>query len=154
MSTELQLPSQHLQSSHLETEIVSAEMITEAVNACFSMKGDDVPDRALELITPEEIAACDTDMGDDADDAREVETAEELSLKNGVYHEIRRKLHERYGIPPTEVAFIHDADTPARKAKGYVVSELSLRNGVRKIEYRVREDKTAKLICACAGFKG
>jgi len=115
MSTELQSHSQHLQP-HLETEIVSAEMITEAVNACFSTSSDGVPDRALELVTPEEIAACDTDASDECEDAPEIETAEELSLKNGVYHEIRRKLGERYGIPPTEVAFIHDADTPARKA--------------------------------------
>ena len=115
MSTELQSHSQHLQH-HLETEIVSAEMITEAVNACFSTSSDGVPDRALELVTPEEIAACDTDASDECEDAPEIETAEELSLKNGVYHEIRRKLGERYGIPPTEVAFIHDADTPARKA--------------------------------------
>ncbi len=100
----------------ISTEIVSAEMITEAVNACFSTSSDGVPDRALELVTPEEIAACDTDASDECEDAPEIETAEELSLKNGVYHEIRRKLGERYGIPPTEVAFIHDADTPARKA--------------------------------------
>jgi len=114
MSTELQAPGQHPQPSHLETEIVSPEMITEAINACFSPNGDGVPDRALELVTPEDIAACEMDASDE--DAPEIETAEELSLKNGVYHEIRRKLGERFGIPPAEVAFIHDADTPARKA--------------------------------------
>jgi hypothetical protein len=117
MSIELQLHNQNQQPHHhLETEIVSPEMITEAVNAYFSPNGDSVPDRALELVTPEEIAACDTDTGDDADDASEIETAEEISLKNGVYHEIRRKLGERFGIPAREVAFIHDADTPAKKA--------------------------------------
>jgi len=115
MSTELQSHSQHLQQ-HLETEIVSPEMITEAVNACFSTNADNVSDRALELVTPEEIAACDTDASDECEDAPEIETAEELSLKNGVYHEIRRKLGERFGIPPTDVAFIHDADTPVKKA--------------------------------------
>jgi hypothetical protein len=46
---------------------------------------------------------------------QEVETAEEISLKNGFYHEIRRKLNERFQIPLEQVAFIHEADTPARK---------------------------------------
>ena len=40
-----------------------------------------------------------------------------------------------------------------REGNGYIVSELSLRNGGRKIEYRVREDNTRKLICTCAGFR-
>ena len=40
-----------------------------------------------------------------------------------------------------------------RDGKGYVVSELSLSNGGRKIEYRDRENNTGKLICACARFK-
>ena len=103
-------------ASHLETDIISHEMITEAVNACFTSHDESLPDRALELATPEEIAACETETSEGDEGASEVETAEELSLKNGVYHEIRRKLGERFGIPEQEVAFIHDADTPAKKA--------------------------------------
>ncbi len=101
----------------LEPEVVSPEMIDEAVESCFAT-ADDAQERALEIITPEEIAA----IGDDGDDstdvdaAQYVETAEEVSLKNGVYHEIKRKLNERYGIPLAEIAFIHEADTPAKKA--------------------------------------
>lgn len=110
MSTELQ--THH---NHLETEIVSREMLSEAVNACLPAI-DDTRDRALELVTPEEVAACETEASDDEDDTPEVETAEEISLKNGVYHEIKQKLNERYGIPPHEIAFIHEADTPAKKA--------------------------------------
>lgn len=110
MSTELQ--THH---NHLETEIVSAEMLSEAVNACLPAIND-ASDRALELVTPEEVAACETEANDDEGDTPEVETAEEISLKNGVYHEIKRKLSERYGIPSHEIAFIHEADTPAKKA--------------------------------------
>jgi|GEM_PF-1194937 len=110
MSTELQ--THH---NHLETEIVSREMLSEAVNACLPAI-DNALDRALELVTPDEVAACETDASDDEGDTPEVETAEEISLKNGVYHEIKQKLNERYGIPPHEIAFIHEADTPAKKA--------------------------------------
>ncbi|MDQ3258090.1 MAG: helicase C-terminal domain-containing protein [Acidobacteriota bacterium] len=116
MSIELDSHHQSLNASYLETEVVSHEMITAAVNACVTSYDGSLSDRALELVTPEEIAACETDANDECEDAPEIETAEELSLKNGVYHEIRRKLGERFGIPPTEVAFIHDAETPAKKA--------------------------------------
>jgi hypothetical protein len=101
----------------LEPEVVSAEMIDEAVEFCFAT-ADGTQERALEIVTPEEIIA----VGDDGDDSTDIdaaqyaETAEEVSLKNGVYHEIKRKLNERYGIPLAEIAFIHEADTPSKKA--------------------------------------
>ncbi|HEX8920402.1 MAG TPA: helicase C-terminal domain-containing protein [Pyrinomonadaceae bacterium] len=110
MSTELQ------QTDVMDAEIVSPEMIEDAVANCFVTLGD-APERALELVTPEEIAAIeDADDDLDSEAAQEVETAEEISLKNGVYHEIRRKLNERFQIPLEQIAFIHEADTPARKA--------------------------------------
>jgi Helicase conserved C-terminal domain len=110
MSTELQ------QTDVMDAEIVSAEMIKDAVANCFFTIGD-APERALELVTPEEIAAIEeADDDPDGEVAQEVETAEEISLKNGVYHEIRRKLNERFQIPLEQIAFIHEADTPARKA--------------------------------------
>jgi hypothetical protein len=110
MSTELQ------QTDVMDAEIVSAEMIEDAVANCF-VTISDAPERALELVTPEEIAAVeDADDDPDGEGAQEVETAEEISLKNGVYHEIRRKLNERFQIPLGQIAFIHEADTPARKA--------------------------------------
>ena len=110
MSTELQ------QTDVMDADIVSAEMIKDAVANCFATIGD-APERALELVTPEEIAGIeDADDDPDGEGAQEVETAEEISLKNGVYHEIRRKLNERFQIPPEQIAFIHEADTPTRKA--------------------------------------
>ena len=39
------------------------------------------------------------------------ETAEELSLTTNIYAEIRARL-ALHGIPPNEVAYIHDARTP------------------------------------------
>ncbi|PYS88054.1 MAG: hypothetical protein DMF64_21565, partial [Acidobacteria bacterium] len=100
----------------MDAEIVSAEMIKDAVANCFVTIGD-APERALELVTPEEIAAIeDADEDPDGEAAHEVETAEQISLKNGVYNEIRRKLNERFQIPLEQIAFIHEADTPARKA--------------------------------------
>lgn len=112
MSTELQQ-----NAISLESEVVSAEMIDEAVESCFATR-DDEPERALEIVPPEELIAIRDDSEDstDLDSAQEIETAEEVSLKNGVYHEIKRKLNERYGIPLAEIAFIHEADTPAKKA--------------------------------------
>jgi hypothetical protein len=59
MSTELQ------QTDVADTEIVSAEMIEDAVANCFVTIGD-APERALELVTPEEIAAIE-DADDDPD---------------------------------------------------------------------------------------
>ena len=50
MSTELQ------QTDVMDAEIVSAEMIEDAVANCF-VTISDAPERALELVTPEEIAA-------------------------------------------------------------------------------------------------
>lgn len=109
MSTELQQDV-----SRLEPEIVSAEMIGEAVESCLATAGGGL-ERALELVAPEH-AVTTGDGDDDQAEPQEVETAEEVSLKNGVYHEIKRKLNERYGIPPAEIAFIHEADTPTKKA--------------------------------------
>lgn len=102
MSTELQHDV-----SPLEPEVVSTEMISEAVETCFATM-DEGLERALEIATPDDIIAI-RDDGDDPADTFEVETAEEVSLKNGVYHEIKRKLNERYGIPLPEIAFIHEA---------------------------------------------
>lgn len=98
----------------LEPEAIGSEAIRDAIEYCFADAAD-APERALELLTPEDIAAVE-DGAADSDSLPEVETAEEISLKNGVYHEIKRKLGERYGIPPHEIAFIHEADTPAKKA--------------------------------------
>ena len=50
MSTELQ------QTDVMDADIVCAEMIEDAVANCF-VTIDDAPERALELVTPEEIAA-------------------------------------------------------------------------------------------------
>ncbi len=44
-------------------------------------------------------------------------------------------------------------DAVRRDDKGYVVSELSIRNGGREREYRVGKDENGKLICTCAGFR-
>jgi hypothetical protein len=96
----------------LEPEVISPQAISESIEQCFASSA---PERALELATSEEEAVVEEAETDD-DAQPEIETAEEISLKNGVYHEIRRKLSERYGIPQHEVAFIHEADTPARKA--------------------------------------
>ncbi len=101
-------------ASRLEPEVVSGEMIDEAVESCLAAAGGG-SERALELAAPEHALAA-GDGDEDQADPQEVETAEEVSLKNGVYHEIRRKLNERYGIPSAEIAFIHEADTPAKKA--------------------------------------
>jgi hypothetical protein len=129
--------SMELQTRHgcLDLEAVSAEMLEAAVSACLPT-GDASSDKALELITPEEIAAVETET-DDGDDAQEVETAEEISLKNGVYQEVRRKLAERFNIPPHEVAFIHDADTPAKK--------VALFKAVNQGRVRVLIGSTSKL---------
>jgi hypothetical protein len=113
--SETEMSTEHTQQARpLEPEVVSPEMIGEAVETCLAA-ADRAPERALEIAPPEDALAS-RDDGDDSEAAAEVETAEEVSLKNGVYHEIRRKLHERFGIPPAEVAFIHEADTPAKKA--------------------------------------
>ena len=100
--------------SILEPEAISSEAIRETIERCFA-HADDAPERALELLTPEEVAVVE-DGETDGDAPPEIETAEEVSLKNGVYHEIKRKLNERYDIPLHEIAFIHEADTPAKKA--------------------------------------
>ena len=98
----------------LEPEVVNSEAIRDAIENCFA-DANDAPERALELITPEDLAAFE-DGAADSDVPPEVETAEEISLKNGVYHEIRLKLSEHYNIPSYEIAFIHEADSPAKKA--------------------------------------
>ena len=58
MSAELQP-----QTDVMDAEIVSAEMISDAVANCF-VNISDAPERALELVTPEDIAAA----AEDADD--------------------------------------------------------------------------------------
>ncbi|MCA1626445.1 MAG: hypothetical protein LC742_00550, partial [Acidobacteria bacterium] len=98
-------------------EVVTTEMINEAVAEVFTPLEDE--ERALELSSLEETPSVTADNSDDDEQVVEVETAEEVSLKNGVYHEIKRKLHERFGIPLAEIAFAHDADSLAKKAELY-----------------------------------
>ncbi len=55
----------------------------------------------------------------DADPAlapEEVETADEATLRTSVYADIKRKLIAQ-GVPAQEIAFIHEANTDARRAK-------------------------------------
>jgi hypothetical protein len=90
--------------------------IEDAVANCFVTIGG-APVMALNSSRWEEIAAAeDADDDPDGEAAQEVETAEKISLKNGVYYEIRRKLNECFRIPVEQIAFIHEAGTPARKA--------------------------------------
>ncbi|MGA9998068.1 MAG: hypothetical protein WBP93_21825 [Pyrinomonadaceae bacterium] len=100
-------------------EIVTPDMIRNAVAESYA-PNEGAEERALELLTEEEIEAPGgASDAEDTEQAVESETAEEVSLKNGVYQEIKRKLHERFGIPLEEIAFAHDADTPVKKAALY-----------------------------------
>ncbi len=53
----------------------------------------------------------------EADD-RIAETQSERLDRLGIYGEIKRELIKR-GIPASEIAFIHDFDTPAKKSKAF-----------------------------------
>src|SRR5215510_14644342 len=50
--------------------------------------------------------------------SRGFETAQERLDRQGIYGEIKRELIKR-GIPAEEIAFIHDFDTPAKKAGAF-----------------------------------
>ncbi len=102
------------QTQILETEIVNPDMINEAIESCF-VSLEETNDRALEFVTSEDVGGIADEPDFIESESQEIETAEEVSLKNGVYHEIRRKLSERFNIPHNEIAFIHDADTPQKK---------------------------------------
>lgn len=52
------------------------------------------------------------------DDESMQETAEEALMREGIYGEIKRALIAR-GIPASEIAFIHDFATPAKKAQAF-----------------------------------
>jgi hypothetical protein len=67
----------------------------------------------VQFQAPEEVETID---GEEWEEAREIETVEERASRQSVYHTIKSKLVAR-GIPEQEIAFIHDADTPARKAQ-------------------------------------
>ncbi len=47
-----------------------------------------------------------------------IETADEISTRQGIYGEIKRLLIAR-GIPAEEIAFIHDFPTPAKKVQAF-----------------------------------
>src|SRR5262245_52041270 len=49
---------------------------------------------------------------------RGLETEQERLDRQGIYGEIKRELVKR-GIPAEEIAFIHDFDTPAKKAQAF-----------------------------------
>lgn len=51
-------------------------------------------------------------------DEATLETADEISAREGIYGEIKRLLITR-GIPAGEIAFIHDFPTPAKKAQAF-----------------------------------
>lgn len=54
--------------------------------------------------------------GEEAPVDTDTELGEEVALRGSVYQDIKRKLIKR-GIPEQEIAFIHDADTDAKKTK-------------------------------------
>lgn len=56
------------------------------------------------------------ETGTELEGDRATETAEEGRLRGSVYDDIKRKL-VRAGIPETEIAFIHEANTEVRKTK-------------------------------------
>lgn len=56
------------------------------------------------------------DSGEDTSVASDMDAVIALSSKFSVYDDIRSKLVAR-GIPPEEIAFIHEANTDIRKAK-------------------------------------
>jgi hypothetical protein len=49
---------------------------------------------------------------------RSQETEPERLDRQGIYGEIKRELIKR-GIPAEDIAFIHDFDTPAKKARAF-----------------------------------
>lgn len=51
-------------------------------------------------------------------DEATIETVEEISMREGIYGEIKRLLIAR-GIPSNEIAFIHDFPTPAKKSQAF-----------------------------------
>lgn len=52
------------------------------------------------------------------EDVRVIETQSERLDRQGIYGEIKRELIKR-GIPAGEIAFIHDFDTPTKKARAF-----------------------------------
>jgi len=113
MSTEVQCLADDLTRSELSA--IEVEAICDTTIG-FSADYGCAPERALEIFGETSVTGVEADADDESDTNAEIETAEEVSLKNGVYHEIKRKLGERFSIPPYEIAFIHEADTPAKKA--------------------------------------
>lgn len=117
MSTELQSLPPTFGTINNSFSAIEAEAIDGADETiCAGL--DYAPERALEIFDAADGANGESDSADEAESA-EIETAEEASLKNGVYQEVRRKLCERYGIPIKEIAFAHEADTPAKKSALY-----------------------------------
>lgn len=117
MSTELQsLPTTFNQTSN-SFSAIEAEAIDDAAETiCAELEY--APEGALEIFDETDGANGENDATDGAE-STEIETAEEVSLKNGVYQEVRRKLCAGYGIPIEEIAFAHEADTPAKKSALY-----------------------------------
>ena len=73
----------------------------------------------LDLSTPKgegKAKKSQVDVGDEDAAQPEVELEEESRLRGSVYQDIKRKLVKK-GIPEKEIAFIHDADTDAKKSK-------------------------------------
>ncbi len=58
------------------------------------------------------------DLELEAEVCRSIETEQERLDRQGIYGEIKRELVKR-GIPAEEIAFIHDFDTPAKKALAF-----------------------------------
>jgi len=65
-----------------------------------------MPEATIEGVEPEQEAL------------QLIETEQERLDRDGIYGEIKRELIKR-GIPPNEIAFIHDFKTPAEKAQAF-----------------------------------
>jgi hypothetical protein len=76
----------------------------------------DVPDMPDEASDASDMVEEGDDDGEDATTARFMDDVVSLASRFSVYDDLKRKLVDR-GIPADEIAYIHDANTDARKAK-------------------------------------
>jgi len=100
---------------HVEEMPASGKESKKAQNRAKSARAEEPLPAEVEPATTDE-EALPVEVEADVFEEPTYETSEEAMARDGLYGEIRRQLEE-HGIPPHEVAFIHEASTPAKRAQ-------------------------------------
>ncbi len=99
---------------HKSTQLIFLDLSTPKAEKVSKKKAAAIAEEVANVDEPDEVEESPYGSSEDEEEAQETETAEEATERFTVYDQIRKRLIAG-GVKPEEIAFIHDANTDARK---------------------------------------